>query len=63
MEGLIKKIVANSPNGLAPPPQVEIFSLAKNDLYAMKQILYDTGLWVVTRWPLEGFEIEKINLS
>ena len=27
--------------------------MAKNDLHAMKRILYDMGPWVVSRWPLE----------
>ena len=37
-----KKIGDNSPKP-PPPPPVKIY-LAKNDLHAMKQILYDMGL-------------------
>ena len=52
----MKKIGENSTKGLPPPlppPLVEKVSLAKNDLHAMKRILYDMGPQVEARWPRE----------
>ena len=45
-EGFQKKLVEFSTKALTPPPSpplVEKILLAKNDLHAVKQILYDTG--------------------
>ena len=44
-----------------PPFSWKKISLAKNDLYVMKQILYDMGLLVVARQFRESFEAEEFS--
>ena len=46
-----KKLVEYSTKGLTPRPQWKKILLAKNDLHAVKRILYDTGRQTVARWP------------
>ena len=53
-KGRVKKIVEFSTKRLTPTPIVD-----KNDLSAMKQILYDMGLLTHVRWFLQrAFKFE-----
>ena len=53
-KGRVKKIVEFSTKRLTPTPIVD-----KNDLSAMKQILYDMGLLTHVRWLLKrGLKFE-----
>ena len=48
-----KKIGEFSPKRLPPPPlSGKKIKKTKNDLLAMKQILYDMGPLTLVRWPL-----------
>ena len=52
-EGFKKKIVEFSTKRLPPPPlSGRKIRKTKNDLLAMKQILYDMGPLTLVRWPL-----------
>ena len=53
-KGRVKKIVEFSTKRLTPTPIVD-----KNDLSAMKQVLYDMGLLTLVRWLLQrAFKFE-----
>ena len=60
-EGLKKKEIWKIPLRVRPPPP----TFSGNDFYClkmiMKQILYDTGLRVVARWPRE--RVSKLRNS
>ena len=49
-----KKIVEFSTKRLTPPPPVSGEKKTKNDLRAMKRILYDMDLLALVRWLLQS---------